>query len=226
MDFDDIPELSADTLALLQSFLGEKQELDDRFTKLQGNANAEFETQKITMDCFQEDWQLSQFWYSEATSDFIASRALENTQQGEKIAFISSPSAYVAFRNMAPERAIDAYVFEFDKRFDLFKQQFVFYDFNRPLGFSRVEEMKGMFKFIVADPPFLNEDCLSQTMETAQHISAEDALIMIDTGAVMEELANKLVGAKITDFHPEHGGGLSNEFRCYTTFEDDKLKWI
>ncbi|KAJ1877045.1 Protein-lysine N-methyltransferase efm5 [Coemansia sp. RSA 1722] len=226
MDSDDTPTLSADALAALQSFLSEKQELDDRFAQLQENADEVFRSnQKITMDYFQEDWQLSQFWYDDATADFIAKRALKNTKPGDKIAFISSPTAYVAFRNLAPERADDAFVFEYDKRFDLFKEQFVFYDFSKPLGFARVEEMKAMFKFIVADPPFLNEDCLSQTMETVKHVGAEDMLLMIDTGAVMEQLAKKLVGARITGFHPAHRGGLSNEFRCYSTFEDDKLKW-
>ncbi|KAJ2785168.1 Protein-lysine N-methyltransferase efm5 [Coemansia interrupta] len=227
MESDDAPTLSADALAALQSFLSEKQELDDRFAQLQENADEVFRNnQKITMEYFQEDWQLSQFWYDEATADFLATRALKNTKPGDKIAFISSPTAYVAFRNLAPERADDAYVFEFDKRFDLFKEQFVFYDFNKPLGFARAEEMKGMFRFIVADPPFLNEDCLSQTMETVKHVGAENMKLMIDTGAIMEELAKKLVGAKITTFHPAHRGGLSNEFRCYSTFEDDELKWV
>ncbi|KAJ1663667.1 Protein-lysine N-methyltransferase efm5 [Coemansia sp. RSA 1813] len=224
MDSDPL-SLSEDTLAALQSFLHEKQELDDQFAKLQENADDMFnEKQKITMDYFQEDWQLSQFWYDDATAEFLATRALENTDDGDYIAFISSPTAYVAFRNLAPERS-NAFVFEFDKRFDVFKDKYVFYDFNKPLDFARASEFKGKFKFIVADPPFLNKDCLSQTVETAQFLAADNAKIMIDTGAVMEDLANELAGARITGFYPAHRGGLSNEFRCYSTFEDNNLKW-
>ena len=31
---------------------------------------------------------------------------------------------------------------------------------------------------------------------------------------------------EITDFFPEHKNGLSNEFRCYATFESDYWKFI
>ncbi|KAJ2722809.1 Protein-lysine N-methyltransferase efm5 [Coemansia sp. Benny D115] len=227
MDFDDVPSLSADSLAALQSFLAEKQELDDRFAQLQENADEVFRNnKKITMDYFQEDWQLSQFWYDDETANFLATRALKNTTKGQKIAFISSPTAYVAFRNLAPEdRLEDAFVFEFDQRFDVFGDQFVFYDFNKPLDIRNQKAVDG-FEFIVADPPFLNEDCLTQTMETVRHVGKEGVKLMIDTGAVMEDLAKKLVGAKITGFRPAHKGGLANEFRCYSTFEDDELKWV
>ncbi|KAJ1965093.1 Protein-lysine N-methyltransferase efm5 [Dipsacomyces acuminosporus] len=226
MDSDDTPTLSADTLAALQSFLAEKQEMDDQFAKLQEQADDVFQNnQKITMDYFQEDWQLSQFWYDEDTANFLATRALEHTNEDDYIAFISSPTAYVAFRNIAPERK-NAFVFEFDQRFDVFKDQFICYDFNKPLEFPRASELKGKFKFVVADPPFLNEDCLTQTLETVKHLADKDVKVMIDTGAIMEGLAKKLVGARITGFHPAHRGGLSNEFRCFTTFEDDKLKWL
>ncbi|KAJ1758633.1 Protein-lysine N-methyltransferase efm5, partial [Coemansia sp. RSA 1591] len=92
--------------------------------------------------------------------------------------------------------------------------------------FARAQDMKHKFKFIVADPPFLNEDCLAQTMETVKFLAAEGAKVMIDTGAVMEDLALKLIGAKITNFRPAHKGGLANEFRCYATFNDDKLTWL
>ncbi|KAJ2788728.1 Protein-lysine N-methyltransferase efm5, partial [Coemansia helicoidea] len=179
---------------------------------------------KIDMSVFQEDWQLSQFWYDAATADFLAGRALAHTQAGDNIAFISSPTAYVALHNMAPERT-NAFVFEIDKRFEVFRDQFVFYDFNRPVEFARAEELRGTFKFIVADPPFLNRDCLAQTLETVRFLAAPGAKIMIDTGAIMEDVARELVGARITTFRPAHRGGLSNEFRCYATFEDDKLRW-
>lgn len=227
---DDAPALSADSLAALQSFLAEKQEQDDRFAKLQENAHEAFEeSQKITMDYFQEDWQLSQFWYNDDTAGFLAQTAIDHTTEDDIVVFISSPTAYVAYRNMVSEqeRRQNAYVFEYDQRFAVFKSQFVLYNFNQPLEFAKAEELKHKVKFIVADPPFLNEDCLSQTLETVKRLAAEDGStkVVINTGAVMEKLANKLIGAKITNFHPAHRGGLSNEFRCYSTFEDDKLKW-
>ncbi|KAI9473246.1 Protein-lysine N-methyltransferase efm5 [Coemansia sp. RSA 990] len=225
MDSEETPALSADTLAILQSFLSEKQEQDERFAKLQENADEVFKNnQKIDMSVFQEDWQLSQFWYDDKTAEFLADRVYENTESNDHVAFISSPTAFVAFRNKYDRE--NAFVFEFDERFDIFKHQFVHYDFNKPLEFARAQSFEHKFKFIIADPPFLNKDCLSQTLETVKFLAAPDAKIMIDTGAVMKDLARELIGARITNFNPAHKGGLSNEFRCYSTFEDDQLTWI
>ncbi|KAJ2077961.1 Protein-lysine N-methyltransferase efm5 [Coemansia sp. RSA 988] len=226
MDSDDVPTLSVDALAALQSFLTEKQEQDERFANLQQDADEVFaNNKKIDMANFQENWQLSQFWYDEATANFIVERVLKNTQTDDGVAFISSPTAYVAFHNTVAGERENAYVFEIDERFDLFKDKFVHYNFNKPLDFARAKKLKGKFKFIVADPPFLNEDCLSQTMKTVRFLAADDAMVMINTGAIMEDLAKKLIGARLTGFCPMHRGGLSNEFRCFATFEDDKLKW-
>ncbi|KAJ2695719.1 Protein-lysine N-methyltransferase efm5 [Coemansia spiralis] len=225
MDSDDVPALSADTLAVLQGFLEEKQEQDERFAQLQARADEAFQGRaKVDMAVFQEDWQLSQFWYDAATADFLARRTLANTVAGDPIAFISSPTAYVALHNMAREEE-NAFVFEFDTRFDVFRSQFVHYDYNRPLDFAGASELKGQVAFIVADPPFLNRDCLAQTLETVRFLARPGAKIMINTGAVMEDLARELIGARITNFRPAHRSGLSNEFRCYATFEDDELKW-
>ncbi|KAJ1943778.1 Protein-lysine N-methyltransferase efm5, partial [Linderina pennispora] len=186
MNFNDDDELalSADTLAALQSFIAEKQEMDDKFEQLKDHAEEQFEGKQleVTMDLFQEDWQLSQFWYDDATADFLAARALEHTSEADHIAFISSPTAYVALRRKDDARP-HAYVFEFDQRFDVFKDQFVLYDYNKPLDFRGAEDLKGRFKFIVADPPFLNRDCLENTIETVKFLAAPDCKIMIDTGA-------------------------------------------
>ncbi|KAJ2789302.1 Protein-lysine N-methyltransferase efm5, partial [Coemansia helicoidea] len=43
MDADDVPALSADTLAVLQSFLDEKQEQDERFAQLEARAEEAFQ---------------------------------------------------------------------------------------------------------------------------------------------------------------------------------------
>ena len=58
---DDILKLSDNALAALQAFRAEKEEIIQQFSQL--NASAELQFQKrVTMDLFQEDWQLSQFW--------------------------------------------------------------------------------------------------------------------------------------------------------------------
>ncbi|KAJ2156412.1 Protein-lysine N-methyltransferase efm5 [Coemansia sp. RSA 552] len=224
MSGDDMPTLSADALAALQSFLDDKQEQEERFAQLQEEAQSVLEGKNtVTMDLFQEDWQLSQFWYDEKTAEFMAKRALAHTEGEDYVGFISSPTAYVAFRNMAPDRK--GFVFEYDQRFELFKEQFVFYDYNNPLDLPNALELKSKFKFLVVDPPFLNEDCLLKTLQTVKFLAHKDARVMISTGQVMQELARKLIGARVSSFYPAHRGGLANEFCCYTTFEDDELQW-
>src|SRR6266511_1941307 len=63
------------------------------------------------------------------------------------------------------------YLFEYDKRFDIYGKYFINYDFNSPTKFLKSQEFKDSFDFILADPPFLNEDCLIKTMMTVRWIS-------------------------------------------------------
>lgn len=48
-------------------------------------------------------------------------------------------------------------LFEYDRRFALFGDDYVFYDFNYPLK-GVPAELKGKCTRVIADPPFLNED--------------------------------------------------------------------
>jgi hypothetical protein len=50
-------ELSDATLQALQAFIQERQQHEDRFQKLQQQAEKEFD-----IGIFEENWQLSQFW--------------------------------------------------------------------------------------------------------------------------------------------------------------------
>lgn len=42
-------------------------------------------------------------------------------------------------------------------------------------------------------------------------------------GAIMENLAQKLLGLKKSSFIPRHKNNLCNEFWCYSNFDLDKL---
>jgi HD superfamily phosphohydrolase len=106
---DSEPELSAETLRILQQVMQEQQEQQERFEQLRQQAEerfdeaqeadsdnkAEKDLSKITMDFFREDWQLSQFWYDENTSEQLAREVLENTDKDSLVCCISSPTAYV-----------------------------------------------------------------------------------------------------------------------------------
>jgi len=50
---------------------------------------------------------------------------------------------------------------EYDERFGVFKE-FIKFDFEKPMQLPL--ELKGSFDRIIADPPFLSEDCQTKSM--------------------------------------------------------------
>ena len=141
--------LPPDTLALLQSFLDEQKQAQEKFEQLKRAAETQFQHNSASDDIlatsanhhddlnpltsslastsishsnndlkssepssvaaeldisdFSEDWQLSQFWYSDETALFLAQKAIDITPYGGYIGCVSSPSVYVklAVRNFS-----------------------------------------------------------------------------------------------------------------------------
>lgn len=57
------------------------------------------------------------------------------------------------------------------------------------------------------------------------HINTELNIVVIHTGAVMADLAERILEVKKCDFIPSHKNNLANEFYCYSNFNfDDALK--
>ncbi|KAJ3293163.1 EEF1A lysine methyltransferase 1 [Borealophlyctis nickersoniae] len=235
-DSDDEPlTLSADTLSALSAFLSEKKEAEERFERLRAVAHDEAddaaekasaqkreeELAKLSMADFGEDWQLSQFWYDEATAETLAKEALESTADGDWIACVSAPSAFVALKKMnIPNRRI--VVLEFDRRFSVFSTDYVFYDFNTPTDLderSCSRPLHHKFDFIIADPPFLSDECWSKTAETVRWLGKEGTKILVCTGQIMAKKVAEELGCKETTFDPKHKGGLANEFRCFANYD-------
>jgi len=170
---------------------------------------------------FQEDWQLSQFWYDEDTASTLAQEALLTAGKDGRIACVSCPTAYIKLRQLdASDRCIVC--LEYDERFAEFGQDFIRYDFNRPLDLPT--EYEGVFDVVICDPPFLSEDCLRKTASTVKYLTSKSVILC--TGAVMEELAEELLGTKLCVFQPQHKNKLSNEFRCFTNYTPNILNDI
>ncbi len=70
------------------------------FEKLEGlqkeNYEMAKEKERKEMDLFKEDWQLSQFWYSNSTAETLARALLEGADKDTHIAVVSAPSVYAA----------------------------------------------------------------------------------------------------------------------------------
>ncbi|KAF9213331.1 hypothetical protein BGZ59_005522 [Podila verticillata] len=217
-------ELSEETRKILQQVMAEKEAETERFEALKRQAESDFDQAKqADMSLFTENWQLSQFWYDDETSRALGQEALDNTNDSSVIVCISSPSAFVKLMSMEPPKNAKIYVFEFDTRFDIYGEQFVHYDFNHPDSFRLLDELKGKVDYIIADPPFLSDECLTKTLETVDVLrKPETGKVLFCTGAKMTDL---LLSRQytLTSFDPKHKGGLSNDFRSYSNYTSVKF---
>ncbi|KAI8834875.1 putative N6-adenine methyltransferase-domain-containing protein [Chytridium lagenaria] len=223
-DDDDVPQLSADTLAILQSFLTEKQEVEEKFEKLrsavhiEADAAAERAKQELDVKDFGEDWQLSPI-----LANKLAKEALDATADGGSIACVSSPSVFIKLMKMdLKSRNINAYVLEFDRRFEVYGSHFLFFDFNQPPSHLSHESF---FDTLVVDPPFLSDECWTKTSEAVRWLAKSvgegmewktKSKIIVCTGMVMEKKIEAELGCKVTAFKPRHRGErLRNDFGCF-----------
>uniref|UniRef100_A0A8D0WJP7 EEF1A lysine methyltransferase 1 n=1 Tax=Sus scrofa TaxID=9823 RepID=A0A8D0WJP7_PIG len=167
----------------------------------------------LTSELLKEQ-QLSQFWYNQETALRLAEEAVAAAGDGGRIACVSAPSVYRTLRRLHRARC-SACLFEHDRRFAGLGEEFVFYDYRRPLDFPPGVEAHS-FDLVIADPPYLSQECLRKTAQTIQYLTR--GKILLCTGAVMEEEAAKLLGVKMCKFIPEHTRTLGNEFRCYVNY--------
>ncbi|TVY55011.1 Protein-lysine N-methyltransferase EFM5 [Lachnellula cervina] len=228
--------LSGSALDALKEFYADRDAHYKQFEDLK--AAAEDNAAPLSMDAFAEDWNESQFWYSDETALALAEELLEGAGKETTIAVVSAPSVFVQVKNIlaksgkTEEERPKLYLLEFDQRFEVFPE-FVFYDFNNPLDLP--PSMKGSVDKIICDPPFLSDDCQTKAALTVRWLSkswdtapASDLRVIVCTGERMETLINKLyrpAGVSTTTFEPVHSKGLSNEFFCYANFECQKWKW-
>ncbi|KAG5355381.1 Protein-lysine N-methyltransferase EFM5 [Yarrowia sp. C11] len=239
LGFEDEPlQLSASTLAALMDFQNEQEEREQKFAELHKQAEEDFDKlcdgSKDIQD-FEEDWQLSQFWYNNATATKLARELLEGADKDTVIAIVSAPSVYAAMKALPEEEIVTQNVFllEYDERFGVLagKKRFVHYDFNKPLLLPN--EIKNVCDRVLVDPPFLSEECQTKAAMTARLLlkkptSRNDKYkTIVCTGERMAGVIAKVYpDTKVTDFHPEHEKGLSNEFRCYATYEGAGWKFV
>jgi hypothetical protein len=231
-------QLSADTLKLLQDFRNDQDAQAKQFEKLKSEAESNFENGgTFSMDMFGEDWNASQFWYTDETARTLAKQLLKDVKEDSAIAVVSAPSVYVAIRNILSETPlpfkIKLRLLEFDRRFEVFGGDFVFYDFENPLRLTN--ELRGGFDRIICDPPFLSEDCQTKAAMSARFLARtwskegeKDLRFITCTGERCGELLKRLysqLGVRTTTFQPKHSKGLSNEFCCYANFECEDWSW-
>lgn len=58
---------------------------------------------------------------------------------------------------------------EYDTRFSVYGSDFLLYDYQSPLEIPK--EFSSSFDVVVADPPFLSDECLTKTALTMRYLS-------------------------------------------------------
>ncbi|KAK4240747.1 NAD(P)-binding protein [Achaetomium macrosporum] len=227
--------LSASTLDALKQFYVERDARAEEFAKLQAQAEeqhaaSQAQAKPLSIEAFTEDWNESQFWYSDETASFLAKQLLDGITADMTIAVVSAPSVFIALKNVL------LVLLEHDNRFAVFSE-FVFYDFNQPLKLPA--HLKGTCDRIICDPPFLNEHCQTRAAITVKWLSKpasteegkaqqQQPRLIVCTGERMEGIVTRLYrsfGLRTTDYDPVHARGLSNEFYCYANFESAGWQW-
>ncbi|XP_017079513.2 protein-lysine N-methyltransferase CG9154 [Drosophila eugracilis] len=213
---DDDLSLPADTLAILNEFLSERSKREAE------------EGSQIGKDAhFEEDWQLSQFWYSNKTKlilrDVVRKLLVERKKDSEDfyIALLSCPSLYKDIRNIHDK----VHIFEFDQRFEAYGTDFVHYDLNcigsKP---DYLKEHYHQYDLIVADPPFLSQECIAKTCEIISRLQRHPtgSKLVLCSGEVVEPWLTARLPVIKCSFRPEHERNLGNEFVSYANFNLDE----
>lgn len=81
-----------------------------------------------------------------------------------------------------------AYLLEYDTRFSVYGADFIFYDYRSPLEIPK--ELGSSFDVVVADPPFLSEECLTKTALTMRYLSKGPLILC--TGVLLISTHSKL----------------------------------
>lgn len=104
-----------------------------------------------------------------------------------RIACLSSPSVYQKLKQGAVlgSDRLSAVVLEYDRRFAAYGDDFIFYDYNEPLSLPSSVAPQS-FDFVLADPPYLSEECLSKVAKTIKYLSKGKVLLC--TGEMEKEL--------------------------------------
>ncbi|CAF0948200.1 unnamed protein product [Brachionus calyciflorus] len=215
-DDDDVPQLSIETLKTLQEFYAE----------------TEAQEKKIN-----ENWKLSQFWYDKRTSETLAKEVFLNAIEKLKtsthfnVACVSCPTLFKTLHFYLKEakqhteidnfselvNKIDIKLFEYDKRFEIYGEDFKFYDYKNPLDFD--SKLEQYFDLIISDPPYLSQECHLKTAMTIRKIAKNDLKLIVCTGAVMEDLLAASLKLRLCSFIPRHERNLANEFKCYANYQ-------
>lgn len=139
-----------------------------------------------------------------------------------KIGLLSCPSLYKSMRGIHPNGIVR--LFEFDQRFAVYNEDYVQYDYKSSIIDSQyLSEFTNYFDIIIADPPFLSEECIQAVSILINRMRKCDSSIILCSGVVIANLAESYMGLQQCNYRPQHERNLANEFRSYANFNLDEM---
>lgn len=114
-------------------------------------------------------------------------------------------------------------LFEYDERFAAYGTDFVHYDYNRASENEYLQQFFGYFDLLIADPPFLAEECIEKISIIVKRILKNNGKIILCSGQVVGNWAEHYMGLKKCKFEPEHERNLGNAFASYANFDLDEF---
>lgn len=136
-----------------------------------------------------------------------------------KIGLLSSPSLFSGIKSLG----FETYLFEYDQRFNSYGDSFVFYDYTEADTSSSLDKFGNFFDIIIADPPFLSEECIEKMGKIIRKITKEESKVILCSGKVVQEWAKKHLNLELTAFEPTHQRNLGNEFASFANFDLSKV---
>ncbi|CAO1617896.1 unnamed protein product [Sympodiomycopsis kandeliae] len=180
-----------------------------------------------------EDYQQSQFWYSTEFAYTLAknihSHLSTKQDSNPSIAFLCSPTAFVAFHHLYHSTFTSGenlFLMEIDERFKVASGNgFIRYDFNFPT--KNLSNLQGKVDMVVIDPPFLNEKTTNLIAQSVEYLlKPQNGSILLLTGDSIGPYAAKtypLSGQPPmvkTQLQVEHEGArLSNQFSAWANWK-------
>lgn len=136
------------------------------------------------------------------------------------VALLSCPSLYDQIRAVNAAGVVN--LFEFDERFVAYGSDYVHFDYNHATTADYLQEFNGLYDLIVVDPPFLAEECIEKMSHIVRRLCKPDTgKVILCSGQVVAEWAQRFMGLQRCAFHPEHERNLGNEFASYANFDLD-----
>ena len=92
-----------------------------------------------------------------------------------RIACISCPTLYAKLIQIKPTDC-ETFLLEYDRRLEIYGDNFVFYNYKKPLVLPE-KLAERSFDVVVVDPPYLSEECLRKTAETVKFLTRGKVLL-------------------------------------------------